>query len=74
MDDERTELKRLSGRTMPLLAAVVVIFIVLVIANGSGDIVRTLLVGLVIGIVVVAVTQFLIRKGILPGWGSDDDA
>ena len=62
MDDERTELKRLSGRTLPLLAAVVVIFVVLVIANGSGDIVRTLLVGLVIGIAVVAAMQFLVRR------------
>ena len=33
MDDERTELRRLAGRTLPLLLVVVLILIVLIIAN-----------------------------------------
>ena len=73
MDDERAELQRLGRRTLPMLAAVGAILVVLIIANGSGDIVRTLLVGLIIGIVVVAATPYLIRKGILPGRSSGDD-
>ena len=60
MDEERTELQRLGRRTLPMLAAVGAILVVLIIANGSGEVVRTLLVGLVIGIVVVAAMQFLI--------------
>jgi len=33
MDDERTELRRLGRRTMPMLAIVVVILVVLIIVN-----------------------------------------